>query len=347
MQLKNKLYLILIPILIIILLIVRHRRPSLELDSGPLLVMGTYANIKVRCSDEQTGQTAMRQAMTALEEVDRCFNVYREDSELSTVNRLGAAGWVPVSLQTWHVLSLAKLYYHLTSGAFDITVSPLIHVWKQAEKNDKLPTINEIEQAAQMTDSDYIQLSEPGLPHAVRLAKPGVEIVANALAKGWAVDHALNAMRLPGVWGAMIDIGGEIACFSNDPQTGPWTIGVQNPFVSNYASSQIIASEVITLTNGSVATSGNYRRYVTINSEHYSHIIDPRTGRPADKLPSVTVTAPRTIDADALATAISVLGVTDGLTLIESLDGIECLLIDGTPEKPIFHRSTGWPTAKP
>jgi len=314
----------------------------IEVESGQMVLMGTFGHLKVRCCDEETGRAAIQRGLEALAVVDQCFNVYREDSQLSQINRLGDVQWVPVSQETWDILSKAKDYWQLSGGAFDITVGPLSRLWKQAGKNDKLPSEEEIQAAMSLVGSDKLLLTPSGKSPAVHLAKAGMEINANALAEGWAVQRTMQAMKGPGIYGGLVDIGGEVACFSNGEHGGSWRIGIQDPFAVSPNSTTLLSGQVLDLKNGGVSTSGNYRHYATIAGQHYSHIIDPRSGRPADKLPSVTIVAPHTVEADALATCVSVLGAADGLKLIESITDAECLLIEGDAEKPILHYSSGW-----
>jgi len=142
---------------------------------------------------------------------------------------------------------------------------------------------------------------------------------------------------------ALVDIGGEIACFGQDQPGKDWVIGVQDPF-SEDNDNPLSQSPfcLIRVSNMGVATSGDYRRYIELEGHKLSHIIDPRTGLPANKLPSVTIISPKAVDADALATAVSVLGIEDGLALVESIPDTEALLIAGTREKPQEYFSSGF-----
>ena len=165
----------------------------------------------------------------------------------------------------------------------------------------------------------------------------------DAIAKGYAVDQALAALVKSGVVGGMVDIGGEITCFGENQPGRDWLLGIQDPF-SAQNENQLSEKPgwIVSLRDCAIATSGNYRRYITISGQKYSHIIDPVTGRPAEKLPSVTIIAEKTVDADALATAISVMGPEKGMELIEILANTEAFLIAGSSEKPELYRSSGF-----
>jgi thiamine biosynthesis lipoprotein len=314
----------------------------IKVDSPKMLIMGTFAQIQLRCLDQQTGRQAIAAARQTLDEIDQMLSTYREDSELSQVNLRAAEGPVKVSHETYYVLKKAYEYSQITDGAFDITVTPLLSVWKQAGGEDRLPSQEELDQAKKKVGFGNLQLSEPQ-KSTVSFYQPGVRLNVDAIAKGYAVDRALAALRLPGVAAGLVDIGGEIACFTQDDVTQDWLVGIQNPFAwdtDNPLSQQ--ARWVVRLRNGAIATSGNYRRYTTIKHKKYSHIIDPRTGQPAQELPSVTIIALQTIDADALATAVSVMGPEKGLQLIESIDDTEAFLVTGSDEKPQTYRSSGF-----
>ncbi len=312
-------------------------------NSGKFMVMGTFAQVSLRCSDEQTAQEAVAAAQAAINHVDELMSTYRDDSELARVNRLAADEPVAVSKETFDLLTRALEYSRLSDGAFDITVPPLLQLWKQAAKNDREPDQVELDAALELVGYQYVDLTERDGRTFVSFARKGMSLNVDAIAKGYAVDLALQATRLPGVTAAMVDIGGEVACFGNGRPSGGWLVGVQDPFAPD-TDNQLSQSPrwVLRLRDRAVATSGNYRRYVTVAAKRMSHIVDPRTGRPAAKLPSVTVTAPTATEADALATIISVIGPEKGMQLIESRPNVELLAIAGNAAETLQHRSTGF-----
>ena len=310
----------------------------IERDSGSRVALGTLVRIQLRCESDQIAREALIRAFAAIDQVDQLMSTYREDSEMSKINRLAAQKPVEVSPETFNLLRKAIEYSRMTEGAFDITVAPLVHLWRQVAREDRLPTRQEMDQVLEKVGYEKIELSSEN--RTVFFAQEGVELNVDAIAKGYAVDRALNAVRRPGVRAALVDIGGEIACFGQDKPGHDWIVGIQDLFADNLENpfSQKARWRVV-LRDSAIATSGNYRQYVTISHKRYSHIIDPRTGIPAEKLPSVTILAPRTEDADALATAISVLGPEKGLALIDSIPDTEAFLVAGTKENPIFYRS--------
>ena len=321
---------VLIALLLILVVWQMLKRPSTPLvtvHSGTIMIMGTFTKIQIEADTPEQGRQALKNATETLRRFEQQISTYRPDSEMSEINRQAAEKAIPISDLAFDILKKSIEYSKLTNGAFDITVTPYLKIWKQAAKENRLPDPAELDQAKQFVGWEKIKLSEN--PKTVRFTTRGVTLTVDAIAKGLAVDYALDAMKIPGVRSALVDIGGEISCFGR-----PWTIGVQDPFAQdNDNQLSQTPRRRLRCQNLSIATSGNYRRYVTIAGQHFSHIIDPRTGMPAEKLPSVTVIAKKTVDADALATAISVMGPEEGLKLAQSLPGVEALLIAGTPEK--------------
>ncbi len=312
-----------------------------SVDSGMVLMMGTYARVKAVATDEATAERAVEAAFSALNEVNQRLSTYIEDSELATVNRKAAVEEVAVSEETYKLLERAVEFYEMTEGAFDITVGPLVHLWKETGQKNELPSEKKVKETLIKVGSDKLILnSENGFK--VRFAVEGMEIKVDAIAKGYAVDEALAAVRQVGAAGGLVDIGGEIAVFGQPEKRDIWKLGIQNPFAVSDEELNTSVAWKLAISEGSVATSGNYRQFVEIAGRHFSHIIDPRTGRPTDAMPSVTVIATNTQDADALATALSVMTAEDGLKLVESMDSVEAFMIGGTADKPEYHKSSGF-----
>lgn len=334
--------LIIAAVLALLAIAVLRQTPMTPVDSGPLMLMGTVGRIQLRCRNQQVGADAIATALEALRRVDRLMSTHRDDSELAAVNRHAATEPVTVSQETYTLLEKSLLYSRMTAGAFDITISPLLQAWKRAEKENRWPSEAELTQARRHVGYRKVFLSEQP-QHQVRFSESEVQLNLDAIAKGYAVDVALAAVKQTGVTAALVDIGGEIACFGQDRPQNNWRIGIQDPFASDTDNPLSQKPRwILQLRDRAVATSGNYRRYMTIAEKKVSHIVDPCTGVPADKLPSVTVIAPRTIDADALATAVSVMGVQKGLALIETIPDTEALIVTGSHDDIQLHRSSGF-----
>lgn len=316
-----------------------HSPKNVLVSSPTLMMLGTLAHIHVECPDEAAGRAAIERAKAAIKHVDDLMSTYRDDTELARVNRLAAEEPQTVSAETFMILQKSLYYSELTDGAFDITVAPLIAVWKTAAAENHWP--DEAALAAVRANVGYQHVRLHPLPDGagqVSFDQPGIQLNVNAIAKGYAVDAALAALKGDTITAGLVDIGGEVACFGKT-----WKIGIQDPFAEDINDQLSTAPRwTIYVKDGAVATSGNYRRYITVDNRKLSHIIDPRTAQPADRLPGVTIIAPTCLDADALATAVSVLGPDAGLALIESLPKTDAFLILDQTASPQAVTSKGF-----
>ncbi|MFP4176909.1 MAG: FAD:protein FMN transferase [Candidatus Brocadiia bacterium] len=287
-------------------------------------MMGTDATIRVRASGIGQARQFIADAVDALNRVEERMSTYRRDSDISRLNRYGAEQQVRVSQLTSRVLSRARHFSELTDGAFDVTYAPLRSLWRRAQKSGKVPEEDEVESTLELVGYEQLSLDRG----KARLQRDGMEIDPGGLAKGFAIDRAVATLREQGCRDALVDVGGDIGTLGERSDESPWAIRVRDP--REKTDSPI----VLRLTGMAVATSGNYARFFRIGERTFSHIIDPRTGYPVNSVPSVTVIAPETETADALATAISVMGADKGMTLVESIPETECLIMSRTKTTP-------------
>lgn len=278
-------------------------------------VMGTTATVRAWAPDSGTATRAIEAAYAAFDRTDSLMSTWRHDSVLSQLNRSGAGIWVEVGLEVCQVLDEAKRVAEASGGAFDPTVLPLVHLWGFREGAIALPDSLALVSVLQTVGYKLLELDFPG--GRARLVAPGAAVDLGGIAKGHALDCAARAMREAGAGGGVIDLGGNVLVFGKGP-------GRQVGIVDPHQSDQLLAS--IPLTNAAAATSGQYERYLTIEGRRYGHILDPRTGWPVSPGLSVTVVSDRAILADALATAVVVLGPETGLALLEKTDGVEGVL---------------------
>ena len=295
-------------------------------DKGPgvytetRFVLGPVAaSIKVVTDDKVRAGQAIDDAFAAITQANNLFSSYVAQSEVSQLN---AAGGKPchVSAQTLAVLKRSVEVSELSGGAFDITAGPLIKLWKRSIKSGALPADAELAATRKLVGYKRLALDAEG-PGA-RL-EPGMSVDLGGIAKGFAVDRAVAALRAAGTRSGIVDAGGDGYAMGTRPDGTPWRVGIQNP----RAVPGNRLPQVLLLTNQAYATSGDYEQYTEIDGVRYSHIIDPRIGRPARTAASVTVVAPDCTTTDALATAVSVLGPKDGIALVEKLKNVECLII--------------------
>lgn len=333
-------------------------KATVEADSGYRLVMGTFAHIIVVAPDQRTADKSIEAALRQLQNIETLMSYHRADSELAGVNRSAHKQPVKVSKDTFEVLQRAVEFSRLSDGAFDVTVGPLVDLWRRATETNTAPTDSEL--ADTHARVGYEKLILDANEMTVRFAIEGMKLDLGAIAKGYGIDKAVEAMQRCGAVGGLVDVGGDIRCFGK-PSKGKthWLIALQDPNVKSEirpatlgcdqtrlrrAKSEIpieTGEPLLTLkfNDAAVATSGHYRRFAVIGGKKQSHIIDTKTGYGSDKLASVTIIAKDATAADALATAVSVMDAEKGLALIEKLPETEAILITSQPEYKIVRTS--------
>jgi len=336
MNTKNsRILFIILGVLLVIALYILIPKGPIEIDSGQHLVMGTFARVVVVAADRNTANKCINDAFTEIQKVNELMSSYKSDSQISLVNRDGFKRAVEVSDSVYEVLHRSIEFSKLTDGAFDITVGPLVDLFHSSEKIETAPSEEEIAQAKTKVGFEKLILDDQN--KTVRFTIEGMRLDLGGIAKGYAVDKAIEAAKKAGAAGAMVDIGGDIRCFGIAPKgKDNWLIGLQNPSTSSDVGEDNILLE-LKLTDQAVATSGDYQQFVLIKDKRYSHIINRQTGTSAEGLSSVTIIADNAIDADALATAVSVMGMEKGFALIEKLPNTEAILIpEGTTSQSNF-----------
>jgi len=244
-------------------------------------------------------------------------SLYR--SEVSAVNREAGSAPVPVGSEVYRLVRQAWRYAALSGGAYDPTIGPLIDLWGFLGQEYRLPGGAEIEEVLPLVDYRLLEIN-PGLK-TVFLPRAGMALDLGGIAKGYIVDQAVELLASMGVESAYVNAGGDIRLYGTGPGDRLWRVGIRDPRREN----RIIA--VLNLESGAVVTSGDYERAFTVKETTYHHLIDPDTGYPARGLASVTVVAETATAADALSTALFVLGVEAGLKLLEELPEVEAVFI--------------------
>ena len=330
---------IIVPVLLLGLLYVRTR-PSgvVEVNSGFRVVMGTFSRVVVIARSERAAQRCIDAAFDVQNRIEALMSDYRDDSELSKVNRLAAQEPVAVSEMTFEILQKAVHFSELSEGAFDVTVGPLVDLWHKAGATDVPPTEEALAEARRTVGYHKLVLDEKN--RTVRFAVEGMRVDLGGIGKGYAADKAVEVMKERGALGGLVAVAGDIRCFGRPPRgQQQWRIGVQDPNVARDDLGPSKPLMVLALTSEGVSTSGDYRRFVRVQGRKQSHIMDPGTGKGANKLISDTIIAPDATTSDTLSTAVNVLGLEKGLALIERIPGTEAILIPaGQDARPIFSR---------
>lgn len=265
-------------------------------------IMSTQANLKFYAADEKEIDKAFRLAKDAMEKVVRLCNFFDPASELARLNASASKKPFFCSPEMWEILNEARKFHALSGGRFDPTIRPLMKVWGFHRKRRTLPSQKEIDEAKALCGFGKLEF-DPA-KHTVRFTVPGMSIDLGGIAKGWAVDKASEAvLQNTSIRIGIVDLGGNIRCFPQPPPGKDfYTVAVKNPKDPN----SFIAFAF--LRDECAATSGNYERYVTIGGKRYTHIIDPRSGRPVEGVLSTTVITKRGVDSDALSTSFFIDG---------------------------------------
>jgi thiamine biosynthesis lipoprotein len=247
------------------------------------------------------------------------------------LNSAKAGQKVSLSPPVIDVLGASREIHADSNGAFDITVLPLVRLWKQAGKDNRLPSAGEIAAARNASSWEQIELVEGG---ALKRTDSAC-LDLGGIAKGYAVDRAVEILRAKGARGGVVNLGGNLRCFGRREDGQAWDVAVLDPFGAREETT-LLSLEV---GEAAVCTSAHYHRYVIIEGKRYSHIIDPVTGWPAGSVASATVVAPTCMEADGWATALCVLGV-EGLELLPA--GVEAMLVVGTPGSHALRMTDGF-----
>ncbi|GAB6068213.1 FAD:protein FMN transferase ApbE [Methylothermus subterraneus] len=299
------------------------------------LALGTSFTVKAtRIPPEIDSEKLKAQLEARLEEVDKQMSTYLPDSELSRFNRSESLDWQPVSEDLAKVVATALEVSRWSEGAFDVTVGPLVNLWGFGPdpKRTEAPFAEAIEAAKARIG--YQNLEVRLAPPALRKRRPDLYVDLSAIAKGFAVDRLGEYLESLGIYDYLVEIGGEVRVRGKSPRGKGWRIAIEKPVPKVR---QI--EKVLELSDIAVATSGDYRNYFEADGKRFSHTIDPRTGWPiAHRLASVTVLCHTTMQADALATALMVLGPESGFAKAEK-ENIAALFIvkeneGGFSEKP-------------
>lgn len=309
-------------------------------------VMGTFWNVKAYVSDSRWTESELKLLVqTTLDDIDHSMSTYKDDSELSRFNRLRTDEWFEVSADMGKVIAIALEVSRQTGGAFDVTVGPLVNLWRFGPDKSPLTELPGEARIAEVRKSmGFSRLELRDTPTwAIRKTIPELYVDLSAIAKGYAVDCVADKLVAAGIENFMIDVGGEVRCRGRKAATGSgrndkggsWVLGIESPRVSRDAPSQLYRT--VFLGDQSLATSGDYRNYLQVGEVRFSHLIDPRTGKPVEmvsagsdlprrQLGSVSVILDSCARADAYATAFFVLGSKEGIALANRL-GIPVLFV--------------------
>ena len=319
--------------------------PSCLLVASPLLKrfeyslprMGTMFRIEMYSADSAEASRAAEAAFARAEELEQIMSDYRPDSELMRLSREGAKAPFPVSSDLYDVLAKSLWTSELSRGVFDVSIGPLVDLWRGARKTGRLPDSGEIAKAKALVDYHNIEL-DPAR-HTVFLKRAGMMLDLGAIGKGYAADQMLAVLQSQGINHAMVVAGGEVVVGEPPPENPGWKVGVGTADAD--AGSPPCT---LLLSAAAVSTSGDEHQFLELNGHRYSHVINPETGWALEGESSTTVMARDSTTADALATAFSLMPVADGIRVAESLPGVSALWVRRVGGEWKHYTSRGFPT---
>jgi len=270
--------------------------------------LGTFVTITVIHSDVNEGTSALCAAFDEIHRIHHLMNAHRHRSEVGILNREGCCKGV--SDDTRHVIEGANSLSELMEGAFDITTLPVLELWEENISKNKIPTDSEINQKLELVNYRDVLIEDRN----VSFKKRGMGITLAGVAKGYAVDKAIEALLQRNIGHALVNAGGDIRVIGGKAESVPWKIAIRDP--KNLT--RIVTT--VELYDQAIATSGTYRR-------PFNDIINPKFGRPAQGVLSSTVIAEKAMDADMLATCMYILEAKKGIELIEKLEGVKAFVI--------------------
>jgi FAD:protein FMN transferase len=297
--------------------------------------MAVPIRLALYAPDAASANAAAQAALARIHQLNAIFSDYDPESETRRLcDTAGAGKAVPVSKELWEVTSRAIEISRGSEGAFDVTVGPLVQLWRRARRQKEMPDHQKLEEARQVVGFGLIRMDPP--THAVELTKRGMQLDFGGIAKGYAIDQALAVLRAWGITRAMIQAGGDIGLGQCPPDAPGWRVAI--PSLAVGAPPQTILS----LSRCSVSTSGDAWQFVEIGGRRYSHVVDPKTGMGLTDHCQVTIVAPDGITAEGLSKAVSVLGPKKGLELVEKTPRAAAFILRAPQGETETYRSARW-----
>ncbi len=292
--------------------------------------MGTIGQVIAIAGDSKTAENAVEKALESLQSLECIMSYHDPNSELSVLNRTAFKEDFTASPCLFDVIVKGIEMAQQSDGAFDITIGPLVDLWQHAKITGKAPTSEEITAAKAKVGYNKLVVNKDN--HTVRFTADGMRIDLGGIAKGYGVDFAVDVMKTAGATSGLVQVGGEIRCFGPAPEgQKAWRVGVQKPAAPGEVKTGQYAM-VLALEDMAVSTSGDYQRFVVVDGMPHSHIINTTTGDSAREFSSVTIIAADTAHADAVATAVSVMGAKKAIPMLEKMEPIAAILISPAPD---------------
>jgi len=298
--------------------------------------MGTIFRIVLYAGNATLASEASSEAFERVEQLEQIFSDYREDSELMRVCRTASQSPQRVSPDLFSILQSSQRVSELSDGAFDVTIGPVVRLWREARRQRRLPEAEQLSKAKLAVGYRNVVLDPDDL--SVFLKRDHMSLDLGAIAKGYAADQARMVLEKHGIHCALVAAGGDLSIGDPPPGAAGWDVEIRS-----WTSGSESESQTLQLHNCSTSTSGDKFQFLEVKGKRYSHIIDPNTGLGLTDSASTTVIAPDGTTADALATTLSILSVSRALSLADSLDQVAAFLVRRQGGKFITVRSRRFP----
>lgn len=314
---------IIIVLFLIGFFVARNSEKSEQIFKRTQILLGTVVEIQIRETDETKANDVLSKAFEEIKRIDNLFTTFNEESPVWKINN-STDTIISIDAEIYKLLVLCDSVYKISKGCFDVSIDKLWKAWGFDTQNFDLPEKSEIELALEFSGWDKLKLL--GDNKIMKIKNVGLNF--GAVAKGYAVDKATDVLKNFGITSALINAGGDVKVIGDN-----WKVGIQHP------RDKKDLADVVKLSDNSIATSGDYEQYFEVDGKRYHHILNPKTGYPSTGIQSVSIINKSNAFADALATAVFVMGLKDGMELIEQLDDSEAMIID---EKGQKHYSSGF-----
>ena len=313
----------------------------LQIYTRDQFLMGSAFSLGVVAASEALAGEWLALGVQEIQRLEAMLTEFKPESETSRLNREAGKKPVKVAAECFALLQRSLAISRLSQGAFDITVKPLKKLYRFQREAFLFPSREEIDAALSKVGYDKIELApEQG---TVFFREPELQISFAAIGKGYASDRVRQLWQQAGVPGGYVNASGDLSAFGTKPDGSTWKVGIADPREQTAAPKELPDSQneshsprptlfYAPLTQGAAATSGDYEQYFVFEGIRYSHNIDPRTGLPLSSLKSVTVFSPSAELSDALATAVYVKGVQEGIQFVDQLPQTHCILVDQQDE---------------
>jgi thiamine biosynthesis lipoprotein len=294
-----------------------------------LKLMGNRFEISIVADDPEWADECIADAVKEIQRIEKLFTTFNESSQTNLINRNAGIAPIKVDREVFDLIKRSKKISDVTQGAFDITYGSIDkRLWNFDKSMTRLPDRQAAKQLVRLINYQKIILDKKNC--TVFLKEQGMRIGFGGIGKGYAAEKAKSLLQQKGINSGIVNAAGDLTAWGYQPNGDPWTIGIADPNASRHAFS------FLDITNTSVATSGNYEKFVMIDGRKYSHTIDPKTGLPVRGIKSATIICPNAEIADAMATPVMIMGIKVGLDMINQIKGIACIIID---DNDIIHTS--------